>query len=251
MLRALIPAVVSTAIGSAGESVRRALRGRAPSGRFWPPSPFCNRPCPSRGLVPFSRRWRLPARQRRPRRNIGTVPRDRFPPFLRSNSMKSMANVGLKDVQAVYSGPEGELWELVMGSRSTSAVCNRRWSWPRRPASAPAAAASICAAATGPACGSCVRFRDVARMQGVDATEPWSARTMTAAKRKGWPADHLRARRRHRDRPARRQRPTSSGARTPGATWSTRTRLIGRGRPAAEARRHHRLHRLDRGPAPG
>jgi SAM-dependent methyltransferase len=31
--------------------------------------------------------------------------------------MKSNPNVGLKDVQAVYSGPEGELWELVMGEQ--------------------------------------------------------------------------------------------------------------------------------------
>ena len=31
--------------------------------------------------------------------------------------MKTIEGVGLKDVQAVYSGPEGELWELVMGQQ--------------------------------------------------------------------------------------------------------------------------------------
>ncbi len=31
--------------------------------------------------------------------------------------MKSATPVGLKDVQAVYSGPEGQLWELVMGQQ--------------------------------------------------------------------------------------------------------------------------------------
>ena len=31
--------------------------------------------------------------------------------------MRSIPNMGLKDVQAVYGGPEGDLWELVMGQQ--------------------------------------------------------------------------------------------------------------------------------------
>ena len=31
--------------------------------------------------------------------------------------MKSIHNVGLENVQAVYSGPEGDLWELIMGEQ--------------------------------------------------------------------------------------------------------------------------------------
>ena len=31
--------------------------------------------------------------------------------------MKSVSGIGLKDVQAVYSGPEGRLWELIMGEQ--------------------------------------------------------------------------------------------------------------------------------------
>jgi hypothetical protein len=31
--------------------------------------------------------------------------------------MKSIEKIGLKDVQAVYGGPEGDLWELVMGQQ--------------------------------------------------------------------------------------------------------------------------------------
>ena len=31
--------------------------------------------------------------------------------------MKAIKNVGLENVQAVYSGPEGDLWELVMGEQ--------------------------------------------------------------------------------------------------------------------------------------
>ena len=30
--------------------------------------------------------------------------------------MKSITGIGLSDVQAVYSGPEGKLWQLIMGS---------------------------------------------------------------------------------------------------------------------------------------
>ena len=31
--------------------------------------------------------------------------------------MRSIKNIGLSDVQAVYSGPEGDLWELIMGEQ--------------------------------------------------------------------------------------------------------------------------------------
>ena len=31
--------------------------------------------------------------------------------------MKSVEGITLKDVQAVYGGPEGDLWELVMGEQ--------------------------------------------------------------------------------------------------------------------------------------
>ncbi len=31
--------------------------------------------------------------------------------------MKQVTNIGLAEVQNVYSGPEGELWELIMGQQ--------------------------------------------------------------------------------------------------------------------------------------
>ena len=31
--------------------------------------------------------------------------------------MKTLEKIGLKDVQTVYSGPEGRLWELIMGQQ--------------------------------------------------------------------------------------------------------------------------------------
>ena len=31
--------------------------------------------------------------------------------------MQNLSNIGLPDVQTVYSGPEGQLWELIMGEQ--------------------------------------------------------------------------------------------------------------------------------------
>ena len=31
--------------------------------------------------------------------------------------MKAIANIGLTDVNAVYDGAEGDLWELIMGQQ--------------------------------------------------------------------------------------------------------------------------------------
>src|SRR3989304_7116813 len=85
--------------------------------------------------------------------------------------MKSVGNMGLSDVQAVYSGAEGKLWELVMGQqihiggfRSSMDLAER---------------AGIRAEMTGVDLCCCngagmrflVRFRNVKHMHGVDATE--------------------------------------------------------------------------------
>jgi SAM-dependent methyltransferase len=88
----------------------------------------------------------------------------------REHDMKNLAPITLRDVQAVYSGPEGDLWELVMGQqvhigglRSSMELAEK---------------AGIGAGMTGVDLCCCsgagmrflVRFRNVARMQGVDAT---------------------------------------------------------------------------------
>jgi SAM-dependent methyltransferase len=85
--------------------------------------------------------------------------------------MHRTARIGLKDVQAVYSGPEGDLWELVMGQQihigglqSSMALAEK---------------AGIRAGTNGVDLCCCngagmrflVRFRDVAKMHGVDATQ--------------------------------------------------------------------------------
>ncbi len=136
----------------------------------------------------------------------------------------STTNIGLRDVQGVYSGPEGQLWELVMGQqihigglqlvdgagregrhraghdRRRSLLLQRRRDAVPRPL---------------PQRGD--------RMHGVDATE-----TVVELGRRRCEAEGLA------DRitftladacqtacPA--PAPISSGAKTPGATWSTRS----------------------------
>ncbi len=85
--------------------------------------------------------------------------------------MKTLENIGLKDVQAVYSGPEGELWELIMGEQIHIGGFASSMDLAER--------AGIGAGMTGVDLCCCngagmrflVRFRGVARMEGVDATE--------------------------------------------------------------------------------
>jgi ubiquinone/menaquinone biosynthesis C-methylase UbiE len=85
--------------------------------------------------------------------------------------MKSLSTIGLRDVQAVYGGPEGELWELIMGQqvhiggfRSSMALAERAG------VGAGMSGVDLCCC-TGAGMRFLVRFRQVERMQGVDATE--------------------------------------------------------------------------------
>jgi SAM-dependent methyltransferase len=84
--------------------------------------------------------------------------------------MKQLATVHLADVQAVYSGPEGELWELVMGQqihiggfRSSLDLAERAG------IGAGLSGVDLCCC-TGAGMRFLVRFRQVAQMHGVDAT---------------------------------------------------------------------------------
>jgi len=84
--------------------------------------------------------------------------------------MKRIPEIGLRDVQAVYSGPEGELWELVMGQQIHIGGFQSSIDLAER--------AGICGGTSGVDLCCCngagmrflVRFRNVAHMQGVDAT---------------------------------------------------------------------------------
>ncbi len=85
--------------------------------------------------------------------------------------MKSMANVGLKDVQAVYSGPEGELWELVMGQQIHVGGLQSSLELAEKAGIGPGGSGVDLCCCNGAGMRFLVRFRDVARMQGVDATQ--------------------------------------------------------------------------------
>jgi hypothetical protein len=85
--------------------------------------------------------------------------------------MKTTESIGLSDVQAVYSGPEGDLWELIMGEQihiggfaSSSDLADKAG------IGAGSSGVDLCCC-NGAGMRFLVRFRDVARMMGVDATE--------------------------------------------------------------------------------
>jgi SAM-dependent methyltransferase len=85
--------------------------------------------------------------------------------------MKSLAGIGLGDVQSVYGGAEGQLWELIMGQqihlggfRSSMDLADKAG------IAAGMSGVDLCCC-TGAGMRFLVRFRNVARMCGVDATE--------------------------------------------------------------------------------
>lgn len=85
--------------------------------------------------------------------------------------MKKKEDIHLRDVQAVYSGPEGDLWELVMGEQIhiggfVSSVDLAE----RAGIGAGMRGVDLCCC-SGAGMRFLVKFRDVAGMTGVDATE--------------------------------------------------------------------------------
>lgn len=84
--------------------------------------------------------------------------------------MRTAANIGLEDVQAVYSGPEGDLWELVMGEQIHIGGLQSSMALAEKAGIKPGAAGIDLCCCSGAGMRFLVRFRNVARMQGVDAT---------------------------------------------------------------------------------
>ena len=85
--------------------------------------------------------------------------------------MKSIDNIGLKNVQAVYSGPEGELWELIMGEQiHIGGFVSSMDLAEKAGIGAGAKGVDFCCC-NGAGMRFLVRFRNVAQMLGVDATE--------------------------------------------------------------------------------
>jgi SAM-dependent methyltransferase len=84
--------------------------------------------------------------------------------------MKTLEKIGLKEVQAVYSGAEGRLWELVMGQQIHIGGFASSMDLAEKAGIGPGTEGVDFCCCNGAGMRFLVRFRDVARMQGVDAT---------------------------------------------------------------------------------
>ncbi len=85
--------------------------------------------------------------------------------------MKRIENIGLPDVQAVYSGPEGDLWELVMGEQIHIGGFASSMDLAERAGIVPGSVGIDLCCCNGAGMRFLIRFRGVAEMTGVDATE--------------------------------------------------------------------------------
>lgn len=85
--------------------------------------------------------------------------------------MKSIPDVGLQDVRAVYDGPEGKLWELIMGEQIHIGGLTSSMDLAERAEIAPGTTGVDLCCCTGAGMKYLVRFRDVIQMHGIDATE--------------------------------------------------------------------------------
>ena len=85
--------------------------------------------------------------------------------------MKSVEGIGLADVQAVYGGPEGRLWELIMGEQiHIGGFVSSMDLAEQAGIRAGTEGVDLCCC-NGAGMRFLVRFRNVAGMMGVDATE--------------------------------------------------------------------------------
>jgi ubiquinone/menaquinone biosynthesis C-methylase UbiE len=84
--------------------------------------------------------------------------------------MKSIASIGLSDVQAVYGGAEGDLWELVMGQQIHIGGLRSSMELAEKANILPGTKGVDLCCCNGAGMRFLVRFRKVGHMQGVDAT---------------------------------------------------------------------------------
>jgi ubiquinone/menaquinone biosynthesis C-methylase UbiE len=105
--------------------------------------------------------------------------------------MKSRPGIGLKDVQAVYGGPEGDLWELVMGHQIHIGGFKSSMDLAEKAAVGPGMTGVDLCCCNGAGMRFLLRFRNVARMTGVDATPTVLERGRQRSKEEGF-ADRVR-----------------------------------------------------------
>jgi SAM-dependent methyltransferase len=90
---------------------------------------------------------------------------------LQENPMKTIEGISLKDVQAVYSGPEGDLWELVMGEQIHIGGFTSSMDLADKAGIKPCTLGVDLCCCNGAGMRFLVRFKNVAAMDGVDATQ--------------------------------------------------------------------------------
>ena len=105
--------------------------------------------------------------------------------------MKSITTVGLSDVKAVYSGPEGDLWELLMGEQIHIGGFQSSMDLAERASIGAGQRGVDLCCCTGAGMRFLARFREVAEMTGVDATETVIERCRTRCEEEGL-ADRVR-----------------------------------------------------------
>ncbi len=84
--------------------------------------------------------------------------------------MKTIKNIGLENVQAVYSGPEGDLWELVMGEQIHIGGFQSSMDLAKRAGIGNGMQGVDLCCCTGAGMRFLVKFCGVASMRGADAT---------------------------------------------------------------------------------
>jgi SAM-dependent methyltransferase len=84
--------------------------------------------------------------------------------------MKALKNIGLADVQAVYGGPEGDLWELVMGEQIHIGGFQASLDLAKRAGIGAGMRGIDLCCCSGAGMRFLVKFRGVVSMRGVDAT---------------------------------------------------------------------------------
>lgn len=83
---------------------------------------------------------------------------------------KAIDGIGLEDVKAVYSGPEGDLWELVMGQQIHIGGFKSSMDLADKAGLEPGMRGVDLCCCNGAGMRFLLRFREIAQMHGVDAT---------------------------------------------------------------------------------
>jgi SAM-dependent methyltransferase len=104
---------------------------------------------------------------------------------METRPVKTLPGIGLSDVQAVYGGPEGDLWELVMGEQIHAGGFGSSMALAEAAGIAPGTAGVDLCCCNGAGMRFLVRFRGVGRMRGVDATETVVRRGRERCRREG------------------------------------------------------------------